>query len=176
LGWAEGEIKCVGKQALRPYVFFTFPNGTEIIMMVLSISAMLFGATKWRIKTLMNCLVACCVIFVLEVMWHASRISDKRLRSPVKESTVMSATVRVLAAFLIMSQEATRFVRAISTSFSWVFWRVDWHFGQNPHWVKASKRNNAARALIYTSILYICIVGGFSDAIFGESMLHECKA
>ena len=155
LGWAEGEVKCIGKQALRQHVFFTLPNGVEIVLIMLTACIVLTGSGVWDVAITLRCLSACAVIIILEILWHASRIADHRLCSPMKDSKFNSAIVRALAAVLIMSQECTRFIRALSNSITWLFWRVDWHFGQNPHWVTASKRNNAARAVFYLFILYL---------------------
>jgi hypothetical protein len=113
------------------------------------------------------------VIVMLEILWHASRIGDNRLRSPMKDSRLKSATVRILAVLLIMSQESTRFVQAFSNSFTWLFWRVDWHFGQNLNWVAASKRNNAMRALFYALVLYVS-VGGLGEDIVSQWQGRQC--
>ena len=84
-----------------------------------------------------------------EITWHASGIGEHRLRGHAKQSYLYAAVVRLSAAVLIVLQEGTRFLQALRHAPSWLFWRVDWHFGKYPGWVERKKRNTAIRAVCY---------------------------
>lgn len=155
LGWAEGEMKCLTKPWFRQNTFFSMPNGAEFIFVVFSIiipSSLVCLHFRLASRLLLSCLAILC----LEILWHASRIGYYRLRSPMKESVLGSTGVRILAAAIMMLQEATRFWHVLHFP-SCIFWRVDWHFGLSPHWVKYSKRNNALRAFLYLLLIYLFV-------------------
>ena len=156
LGWAEGEMQCVTKPWFRQHTFFSMPNGAEILFVIFSIVIPL-SLLSFHFRLASRLLMSCFVIFSLELFWHASRIGHKRLRSPMKESLLCSTAVRVLAAVIIMLQEATRFWHVLHFP-SCIFWRVDWHFGQSPHWVRYSKRSNFLRSLFYLALVYRLVV------------------
>jgi glycosyltransferase involved in cell wall biosynthesis len=152
LGWAKGEMQCATKPWFRQHTFFSMPNGAEILFLTVSVGISL-TLLSCRFRMVFRLLLSCFAIFCLEMFWHASRIGDHRLRSPMKESLVRSTMVRLLAASIIMLQEGTRFWHVLHSP-SCIFWRVDWHFGQSPDWVIYSKRSNFLRTLLYITLIY----------------------
>lgn len=152
--WAEGEVQCVGKKHMRDHIFWTFPNGVETLVVGMLTTLMLryeFGGTVQvlSVKFALWFITVC----LCEIAWQASRIGSHRLRDPVKESVMKGVLVRCFAALLIMSQDFFRLLQALDHSPFWLFWRVDWHFGQMPHLISARKRNNAFRFGFYLSLL-----------------------
>ncbi|GAX20421.1 hypothetical protein FisN_9Hh146 [Fistulifera solaris] len=152
LAWAKGEMQCVTKPWFRQHTFFSMPNGAEILFMVVSFGIPL-TLLSCRFRMALRLLLSCFAILCFELFWHASRIGDHRIRSPMKESLVRSTMVRLLAASIMMLQEGTRFWHVLHSP-SCILWRIDWHFGQSPDWVVYSKRNNFLRSLFYIVLIY----------------------
>lgn len=153
LAWAEGEVLCVGKSHMREHVFWTFPNGVEMIVFT---SLFTYSCHGGIISGFSKSFFLSFLILIMELLWHASRIKDHRLRSPVKGSMWRSTIVRLTAAALIILQEFMRMFQALDHNWGWVLWRVDWHFGLMPHLVTNRKWNNFIRAVIY--IFMCCFV------------------
>jgi len=113
LGWAEGEVECIGKNALREHVFFTFPNGIETIFLQQILTWTALTLNYCSMTTTAKVIAASIMVFLAELCWHASRIGSHRLRF-VKDSASSRMIVRLVAALLIMSQEISRFLRAFA--------------------------------------------------------------
>ena len=157
LGWANGEVLCVGSSVLRKHIFWTPPNGVECACLVLPLMILVAPFPDTISGMVLVIAIPCCIL-VFELMWHASRIGSHRLHSPMTESLWRCIGVRCCAGVLIMLQEWKRFMVALSHSPSWLFWRVDWHFGQNPYFVWRTQRSNACRAMLYVVLAIVLLV------------------
>ena len=152
LGWADGEVLCVGAEALRAHIYLTFPNGVECANLALAV-VILVGSLVGTWTQAVLALLIPVTIIVLDIAWHSSRIGFHRFREPVSSRPWKRTIVRILAALLIMAQEFKRFTVALHASPLWLFWRVDWHFGKSPHFVPYMRRTNALRTLFYMALL-----------------------
>ena len=160
LAWADGEVLCVGAPELRPHVFLTLPNGVEFLHLVLplllAVARALGQLEAHRAVAIGGALLM--AILVCDMLWHASGIGPHRFREPMSASWWRRVAVRLLAAGLIMLQERQRFVEALRRSPTWLFWRVDWHFGQSHAFIEGFKRGHVTRFVVYaamaTALLY----------------------
>jgi len=143
LGWAEGEVLCVGKTHMQEHVFWTMPNGVEITFLLSLIVLPLQGVS------IPYCIRSAFAILCCEVMWYAYRIPNHRLQHPVKDSAFQCIVVKLCAGVLIMLQDFMRLFQAIDHSPAWVFWRVDWQFGLMKDVIIDQKRHNALRSCFY---------------------------
>ena len=151
LGWADGEVLCVGARHLRAHVYFTLPNGIECASLALA-AVLLIGSligTWWQAVTALFIPAA---VIMLDVAWHAWGIGAHRFREPISVTTWTRTVVRIMAALLIMAQEFKRFTVALRTSPRWLCWRVDWHFGKSTNFVPYMQRTHAFRAMVYAAL------------------------
>ena len=147
LAWADGEVMCAGVPWMREHVFWTVPNGVEIVILLLLLGLV---ALALGMVTVLSLVTVPIPILTFEMLCHASYIGPRRIKPPVSDSAWRSVALRLTAAALIMLQDGARFFAVVkSCHISWFFWRVDWHFGQISHFADQKRRGHAVRAMLY---------------------------
>lgn len=169
LGWADGEVLCVGAEALRAHIYLTLPNGVELANLALTV-VLLLGSLVGTWAQAVAALWIPFAILVLDIAWHASGIGAHRFREPFSASAWKRTVVRTLAALLIMAQEFKRFTVALRVSPLWLCWRVDWHFGKSARFVPHMRRAHALRAMVYVALF----VAGLRTIYFADADLENC--
>lgn len=152
LGWSRGESLCISSIYLKEHVYFSAPNGIEICISVLSISLMMKTIGYYQIN-LFSIILSIFIVFCLETLWHSSHV-NKRVALPYKRNLIGRIFISFLAAWVVMFQEAARFISHIQRGYLQnLFWRFDWVCGKNPDYVIRSIIYTRIRAVLYFSVI-----------------------
>ena len=159
IGWASGESLCLESEALKDYVYFTGPNGTEmcILLGVLFLLSAIVGVSL-PLNSIRRFATAEFVIFALETCWHCSHVHH-RVPQPAKRFIARRIIVSVLAAWVIMYQEAGRMAAHLRRAkFRNLFWRLDWVCGKNPDYISRNRVHVILRTAFYVAFVsYLCM-------------------
>ena len=159
LGWARGESLCLESDALKDYVYFTGPNGTELCM-VLAFSFVMSFVVGFPLPfSSFRCFfLAELGIFTLETGWHCRHVHH-RVPQPAKKFIARRVAISVLAAWVIMYQEAGRMVAHLRRGkLMNLFWRLDWVCGKNPEYIAKNRVHVILKSTLYLALIgYLCI-------------------
>lgn len=166
IGWARGESLCLESDALKEYVYFTGPNGTELSMIL----AFFFVVGVAVGPPLTLCSVRSFAltelgILAMETAWHCNHVHH-RVPQPAKKSILRRIAISVLAAWVIMYQEAGRVAAHLRRGkLTNLFWRLDWVCGKNPDYIARNRIHVILKSALYILfVIYMYFQEGTKDS------------
>ena len=154
IGWARGESLCLESDALKEYVYFTGPNGIELSMILafFFVVGVAVGA-PFTLDSVRSFALAELGILAMDTAWHSKHVHNS-VSPPAKKSILRRIAISVLAAWVIMYQEAGRVAAHLRRGkLTNLFWRLDWVCGKNPDYIARNRVH-----VILKSALYVVFV------------------
>ena len=154
IGWARGESLCLESDALREYVYFTGPNGTELCMIlaflfIVGVAVPVGVVPLPLMSSFRSFAMAELGILVMETGWHCNHVHH-RVPQPAKKFLPHRFVISVLAAWVIMYQEAGRVAAHLRRGkLTNLFWRLDWVCGKNPEYISRNRVHVILKSALY---------------------------
>jgi hypothetical protein len=148
LGWADGEVLCVGAEALRAHIYLTFPNGVECANLALAV-VILVGSLvgTWNQAVLALLIPATIIVLALLTHWISPLSGTSQFQTLEADNCANPRSAAHHGSRIQTLHCSTAHVSSLA------FWRVDWHFGKSPHFVPYMQRTNALRTMFYMALL-----------------------